>query len=232
MQPRNSEDDDDQLDDVPLHHKRPFGTGLNRKPIAFVPASEGGLNTTDPSTKARSSPNIGGFYLSLVLPRESRNSTPASAESPQVCEVCKLPLAVQTREQGQDGLDSPSAVRHHHESSLAHQVCLSHSHPPSALDRSRMGLNYLESHGWDPDARAGLGAAEQGIQFPIKPKPKEDTLGLGLEVPKNLPKKQEKPQKLDAGRVRKKAQEDRKRAERIQRQFYSNSDVEKYLGTG
>lgn len=231
MQRNDGEDDDDLLDDVPLHHKRPFGTGLNRKPIAFVPAREGGLNTTDHSARTKSSPNVGDLYLSLVLPGEARGSTPGPAEAPQLCEVCKLPLAVGVGEQGRDGPHSPSGVKNHHESSLAHQVCLTHSHPPSALDRSRMGLNYLESYGWDPDARAGLGATQQGIQFPLKPKPKEDTLGLGVEVPKNLPKKQEKPQKLDAGKVRKKAQEDRKRAERIQRQFYSNSDVEKYLGS-
>jgi hypothetical protein len=233
MQRKDDEDDDDdQLDDVPLHHKRPFGTGLNRKPIAFVPAREGTLNTTDQSTNARPSSSIGDLYLSLVLPGETRNATPASEEGSQLCEVCKLPLTVGAGKKGQDGPDGSSDVRNHHESSLAHQVCLAHSHPPSALDRSRMGLSYLESYGWDPDARAGLGAAQQGIQFPLKPKPKEDTLGLGVQVPKNLPGKQEKPQKLDAGKVRKKAQEDKKRAERIQRQFYSNSDVEKYLGSG
>lgn len=95
-----------------------------------------------------------------------------------------------------------------------------------------MGLNYLEAYGWDPDARAGLGAAQQGIQFPLKPKAKEDTLGIGVVVPKDLPKKEKKPQKLDAGRVRKMAQEDKKRTARIQRQFYGNSDLEKYLGPG
>lgn len=224
------EDDEEQVDDVPLHHKRPFGTGLNsRKPIAFVPASDGDLSRTDDSTRARPSQNIGDLYLSLVLPDEAKGSTPTPVK---VCEVCKLPLVVEPVGEGGVDTDGSSRSKNHHESSLAHQVCLTHSHPPSALDRSRMGLNYLESYGWDPDARAGLGSAQQGIQFPLKPKLKEDTLGIGVVVPKDLPKKKEKPQKLDAGRVRKMAQEDKKRSERIQRQFYGNTDVEKYLGTG
>jgi hypothetical protein len=95
-----------------------------------------------------------------------------------------------------------------------------------------MGLNILESYGWDPDARAGLGAAQQGIQFPLKPKPKDDQLGIGVVVPKDVPKRKEKPELLDAGKVRKMAQQDKKRAERLRQQFYGNPDLEKYLGPG
>ncbi|KAK8079762.1 hypothetical protein PG997_007580 [Apiospora hydei] len=60
---------------------------------------------------------------------------------------------------------------------------------------------------------------------------KEDTLGIGVQVPKDLEKwKKEKPQKLDAAKVRKKVAEDKKRREKLQRQFYGNPDIEKYLG--
>ncbi|KAK8106177.1 hypothetical protein PG999_009536 [Apiospora kogelbergensis] len=66
---------------------------------------------------------------------------------------------------------------------------------------------------------------------PDQGKAKEDTLGIGVEVPKDLEKwKKEKPQKLDAAKVRKKVAEDKKRREKLQRQFYGNPDIEKYLG--
>jgi hypothetical protein len=55
-------------------------------------------------------------------------------------------------------------------------------------------------------------------------------LGLGLVFPKDAPKKKEKTQLLDAGRVRKLAQEEKKKTERLRQHFYSNQDLEKYLG--
>lgn len=218
---------DDDVDEIPLHRKRPFGAGLKRKPIAFVPAQDGDLNSTfQPPIP---DPSIADLYLSLVLPKEASQRPPKKEE---VCEVCKLPLASNPEEGHEETPELAVLSRKHHESSLAHQVCLTHSHPPSALDRSRVGLNILESHGWDPDARAGLGAAQQGIQFPLKPTPKDDKIGIGVVVPKDVPKKKEKPQKLDAGKVRKMAQRDKKRAEQLRQQFYGNPDLEKYLGPG
>lgn len=220
-------DGDDEIDDVPLHRMRPFGSGLKRKPIAFVPAQDGDLNSTFQASKPDQS--VADLYLSLVLPQEASERRPKKEE---ICEVCKLPLA-SNPEDGNEGTPEVTVYsKNHHESSLAHQVCLAHSHPPSALDRSRVGLTILESHGWDPDARAGLGAEQQGIQFPLKPKPKDDKVGIGVVVPKDLPKKKEKPQNLDAGKVRKMAQKDKKRAEQLRRQFYGNPDLEKYLGPG
>jgi hypothetical protein len=221
------DDDEDEVDDVPLHHKRPFGSGLNRKPIAFVPAQDGDLNSTFQPPEPDSS--IADLYLSLVLPKEASKQTQTKEE---VCEVCKLPLSTNPEGGQEETPELGVMTRNHHESSLAHQICLSHSHPPSALDRSRVGLNILESHGWDPDARAGLGAEQQGIQFPLKPKPKDDRVGIGVEVPKDLPRKKEKPKKLDAGKVRKMAQRDSKRSEQLRRQFFGNPDLEKYLGPG
>ncbi|KAK3353004.1 hypothetical protein B0T25DRAFT_198815 [Lasiosphaeria hispida] len=238
--------DDDDYDDIPLQYQRPFGSGLHKKAIAFIPASgDGRLNSTNSTISAATAkprPDVADLYLSMVLPTDTkpRTSTGQSAgsrnpttEPPiQVCEVCNLPLAslVPPAMRADEG---PSRTATAHENSFAHQVCLPHSHPPSALDRSRMGLSYLSSHGWDPDARKGLGAAQQGIQYPIKPKGKEDKLGLGLAVPKNLPPKKEKAKTLDAGRVRKLVAKEKRRGERIRQQLFGRGqDLEKYLGPG
>ncbi|KAI1470669.1 uncharacterized protein F4812DRAFT_274361 [Daldinia caldariorum] len=226
--------------DVPLQHKRPFGSGLKRKRVVFIPASSGNLNTTEENTPAEPSKSVADLYLSIVLPKEKETSQSSSAESsggatttPRVCEICQLPL------EEQESLENGSAINKKekansrpHEASIAHQVCLAHSHPPSALDRSRMGLNVLQSQGWDPDSRKGLGVEQQGMQHPIKVKPKNDTLGIGVQVPKNLPAKKEKAKTYDAKKIRKMALEDKKRHEKLRRQLYSNSDVEKYLGSG
>ncbi|KAI0152438.1 hypothetical protein F4776DRAFT_31309 [Hypoxylon sp. NC0597] len=223
--------------DIPLQDKRPFGSGLKRKQVVFVPASSGNLNTTEESTSAKPSEpskSISDLYLSIVLPKETQGGQTTSAEdsetattTPQICEICHLPL-----DENSESSEKAKTGCRPHEASIAHQVCLTHSHPPSALDRSRMGLNVLQSQGWDPHSRKGLGAEQQGIQYPIKVKQKNDTLGIGVKVPKNLPAKKEKPKTYDAKKIRKMALEDKKRHERLRRQFYGNPDVEKYLGTG
>jgi hypothetical protein len=229
--PTTAAEPEEESDDEVIIRQLPFASGLSKKPIAFVPASDGNLVTSRTSVKP--SQNIGDLYLSMVLPKHVPSTEPTEDQgTPETCPVCKLSLNAKP-EAPSGGLEErkrhPDTV---HQTSLAHQLCLAHSHPPSALDRTRMGLTYLESHGWDPDSRAGLGSAQQGISFPIKAKPKQDTHGIGLVVPKETPKKSEKPQQLDAGRVRKMAQVDKKKAERIQRQLYSNTDLEKYLGPG
>lgn len=38
--------------------------------------------------------------------------------------------------------------------------------------------------GWDPDQRKGLGRDGEGIRFPIKPLPKNNTLGIGVKLKK------------------------------------------------
>lgn len=215
--------------DVPLHHLRPFGTGLKRKRVAFVPASST-LETVTTSATPAPSKSIGDLYLSMVMPKGAKTVAEAEAEAggelgldkaePQrLCPVCKLPLS-----------QSPENPKSH-ETSIVHQVCLEHSHPPSSVDRSRMGLAYLQSYGWDPDSREGLGVEGQGIQHPIKVKPKEDTLGIGAVVPSDVKDRRvEKPVTLDAKKIRKKAAEEKKRHEELTRQFYGNPDLEKYLG--
>ncbi|OTB08183.1 hypothetical protein M426DRAFT_317286 [Hypoxylon sp. CI-4A] len=223
---------DSEHDDVPLQNKRPFGSGLKRKRVVFVPASTN-LNTTEKVTSAKPSQSVSDLYLSIVLPKEKETGQsttagdPDATITPQICEICQLPL-----DETSESNEKEKARSRPHEASIAHQVCLSHSHPPSALDRSRMGLNVLQSQGWDPDSRKGLGVEQQGMQYPIKVKQKNDTLGIGVEIPKNLPVKKEKPKTYDAKKIRKMAMEDKKRHERLRRQFYGNPDVEKYLGTG
>ncbi|KAI1142379.1 hypothetical protein F5Y05DRAFT_224609 [Hypoxylon sp. FL0543] len=228
------EDWSDPEYDIPLQDKRPFGSGLKRKRVVFVPASSGNLNSTEENISANPSQSVSDLYLSIVLPKETEAGQTTRAEhsettttTPQICEICWLPL----NENSESGEKQKTGSRPH-EASIAHQVCLTHSHPPSALDRSRMGLNVLQSQGWDPDSRKGLGVEQQGMQYPIKVKQKNDTLGIGVQVPKDLPAKKEKPKTYDAKKIRKMAMEDKKRHERLRRQFYGNSEVEKYLGTG
>ncbi|CAI0654377.1 unnamed protein product [Colletotrichum noveboracense] len=235
-QMQRSDDVDEEYDedyDVPLHHKKPFGAGIPRKPIQFVKASDPTLSTTKPEKTTKSGSSIGDFYLSLVLPKKSEENPVPEAH---VCAVCDLPLeeeAVKQLSKEANGKKDATA-RQKHEASIAHQVCLTHSHPPSALDRTRMGLTYLSSHGWDPDSRKGLGAAGQGRQYPIKTKQKEDKYGLGLEIPKTLAGRIEKkkPQTLDAKQCRKKADEDKKKSEKLRQMFYGSEDMDRYLGAG
>ncbi|KAK4126235.1 hypothetical protein N657DRAFT_568640 [Parathielavia appendiculata] len=222
------DDNDDDYDDIPLQHKRPFGAGLHRKPVAFVSASEGGqLQSVDDASVKKPHHDVADLYLSMVLPDDVKRSnsapptnSPTKDSSPSqsnLCTVCRLPF---------------DADKTTHAQSFAHQVCLPHSQPPSAQDRSRMGLAYLSAYGWDPDARKGLGAKQQGIQFPIKARLKEDKLGIGMEVPKSLPPPKKKEQLLDARKVRKMAAEETKKADRIRRELFGDGRLEKYLGSG
>ncbi len=131
------------------------------------------------------------------------------------CEICRLPIAV-----------DQAAVSH--KASLAHQVCLQHSHPPSALDRQRKGLTYLSSYGWDPDARTGLGAAGEGRLYPIQPKVKQDRRGIGARIEQMEGEKKEA--RLDAGRVRRMEEEGRRKGKIMEQLFYGRNDVNKLLG--
>jgi hypothetical protein len=165
--PTTMADADDEDHFVSLEDQRVFGAGIKRKRINFVPAT----NTTttsppNPTSTNTSSANVADRYLSIVLrnhatsqtPRAQPASLPVQPDLP-VCTICNLPISAT------------------HESTLAHQLCLEHSHPPSDLDRTSHGMRYLTSHGWDPDARVGLGANAQGIRYPIKARPKYDTVG-------------------------------------------------------
>ncbi|KAK4938807.1 hypothetical protein LTR10_020814 [Elasticomyces elasticus] len=226
-----AEEDEDYF--LPVQDQRVFGAGIKRKRIAFVPASIS--ESSIPTTKPQESTNIASRYLSIVLPKESRrveerDEKKAEQVAAKTCAVCKQPLSSSN--------ENIAAIDiHAHESSIAHQVCVQHSYPPSHLDREHVGVRYLEAYGWDPDSRAGLGARQEGIRIPIKPKEKHDTAGLreieeddswGTRT-KIKVKKQDKVIRLDAKKVRVMDMEAKKRAEKLRKSFYG-PDLEKYLG--
>lgn len=224
----------EEVEDVPLHHMKPFGSGLRRNEIKFVPASNEEQTVTAESNEQPSGQNISTFYLNMVL-KNSVADTQTSSETEEandveVCDICKMPFTSATPANGKVS----AAKSSHHEASIVHQVCLTHSHPPSALDRNRKGLSILEAAGWDPDSRTGLGLSGQGVRYPINAKPKEDRLGVGVVVPKDfhVKKQKEKPKMLDAKKVRKLAAEDRKRTDKLQQQLFGKVDLERYLGKG
>lgn len=233
-----SEDEfEDPDDDIPLQQRKPFGSDLRRNEIKFVPASTEEPNVTKRAGGRPEGQSVSDYYLSITLKKpdaaaSQQKTTKVEERAVELCEVCQLPLTGAPKEAeittGGDGTTNGG----HHEASIAHQVCLSHSHPPSALDRTRVGLSVLESQGWDPDSRSGLGFAGQGVQHPIKVKPRVGNLGVGVVVPKDfgVNKEKEKPKLLDAKKVRKMAAEDRKRADKLQRQIFGRVDLERYLG--
>lgn len=218
---RRLREEDDENDDTPLHHRKPFGTGLKRKRVEFVRASEPSNETAAARGESAGS-RISDIYASIVL-----SSTPAamvarSDPTPACCKVCAVPITT-----------SVAA----HEASLAHQVKLPHAHPPSALDRSRMGLRALESQGWDPDARRGLGREGGGVRYPLKTVAKDDTLGVGASMPpaptaaataRDAPS-EPPPRTLTNKEIKEARARQRRKAERLQAEIYGRLDVEGYL---
>lgn len=230
---RTEEDYQEDYDDVPLHRKQPFGAGLKRKKVEFVRAQESDVTAAVAAEQKASAAAVGDFYASIVLgAKKKAENDPASEDKQEeekpgpekICDVCALPIVSSVAE---------------HNASLAHQVSIQHSHPPSHLDRSRMGLRTLNSQGWDPDARVGLGREGEGLRFPIKVVAKDDTLGIGAVVPaaaeaaagrreeERREKKSLSAREMKAVRLREK-----EKAERLQQEIYGRVDVEKYLRGG
>ena len=221
---------------VPFEDQRVFGAGIKRKRVQFVSATE--IDTIVPNPSRPPTTNAGDRYLSIVLrnqkkqqvelDQENANTAEVSLENASsqtvFCEICKLPISPIS--------GSSLVASRPHEASLVHQFCLEHSHPPSHLDRQSHGLKYLSSYGWDPDSRLGLGAKGEGTRAPLKGKVKNDTVGLGVKVGGEKGQVVENPivRRLDAKGVKRKDDEDRKRRERLQKMFYGNADVAKYLG--
>lgn len=229
---------------MPLRDQRYFGAGIKRKRIHFVPsttASAPSSSLTSPSETPKLSASA--RYLAVVFnkshsePPTSEHARPDEARAVEtastgLCEVCRTPISTS---------DPASAS---HSASLVHQICLPHSHPPSHLDRNRVGISILQSHGWDPDARRGLGSAGEGILHPVKAHEKRDTVGLGHGneddeeeaatrlKPKKKPVRKEEVKKLDAGAIRKMDLEQKRKDKRLREMFYANDEVEKYLGGG
>ena len=219
---------------VPLVDQKVFGAGVKGKKIAFVPASPAQVSAPEDGSTRRS---LADRYLSIVFPKDVSSSETTPKRTPEVdervnsesalCAVCKQPISA----------SEDKVAINAHESSIAHQVCLTHSHPPSHLDRDHVGLRYLKGYGWDPDSRVGLGARQDGVRIPIKATEKHDTTGL-REVEdeedmklknRSVKTKQEPVRLLDAGKVRKQEQAAKKRAERLRATFYGE-DLSQYLG--
>lgn len=231
------QEDEDEY--IPLQNQSVVGAGLKRKRIQFVPAA----TTTVSPQPLPPAKNAAQRYLSIVQGNaatqtekqadgeDTKGSTTGAAAScteelqDDRCEICNLPITSIT--------DISTGEPKPHEASLVHQVCLTHSHPPSHLDRTRTGLKYLSSYGWDPDSRLGLGAKGEGVRVPLKAKVKNDTVGLGVEraIRKGQAVSEKKVERLDAKGVRRKEVEAKKRGERLQQMFYGKDDVDKYLGT-
>jgi hypothetical protein len=247
----NNDDSDEYT--IPLEDQRVFGAGLKRKRVRFVPSSS---RTPAPPSSSTDSASIAERYLSLVIPSDSLQSqSQPHLESQstvveddhginrergetEICDICNLPLKATTADSiGADG----NKHEHIHEATLPHQLSLPHSHPPSSIQRSRLGLKILSTYGYDPDARRGLGPLGEGRRDPIKVKEKDDKLGLGVVVPGDVSKgrgmvkgrelggREKGIKKLDAGEVRRRAVHERKRGEVLRQAFYGNEDVERYL---
>jgi hypothetical protein len=239
-------DDDDDEYEIPLRDQRYFGAGLKRKRVRFVPSTEQTQqigSASLPTTPSASS--AADRYLAIVLGTAERASSAPAAEHvtvepSQAKEADKL--GKDTYSEAIKPLDDAGALycdlchrniaanvsRAAHEGSIAHQISLQHSYPPSHVDRERKGLAVLQDHGWDPDSRLGLGAKGEGILQPIKAVDNPHKAGVGARfAPARVT---EKPVKLDAGKVRRLEQEGKKKAERLRNSFYMSDDVQKYLG--
>ncbi|KAL4955111.1 hypothetical protein BDW69DRAFT_127265 [Aspergillus filifer] len=195
-----------------------------------TPAPTAESETTTPATfMSTATPNPPAVADSSITVTDRSHSAPpqpttnTNTSTTTTCEVCNLPLA-----------STPNEDDKSHESSLAHQVCLTHSHPPSHLDRKSHGLRYLESYGWNPDSRLGLGAeGREGIRVPVKGKLKADTVGLGAVVPTSssaTKKRKEKVQKLNAKQVRKGHFDARRKGDKLRELFYQDDEVLRHLG--
>ena len=230
-------DDKDEEYFLPLEDQRVFGAGIKRKRVAFVPSSA--LEPVSITTTEASSTRSQDIYLSIIQKKrngdvqdaESKNlSAAASAEANQpLCPICHLPLSAPNP--GTSTAITSNAVKVSHESSIAHQVCLTHSYPPSHLDREHVGLRYLSSYGWDPDSRQGLGAKGEGIRAPVKGKIKNDTSGLGVEpISGGTTQRPKQPVvRLNAKQVREQ-EAAAKKTEAILRDVFYGKDLEQYLG--
>ncbi|KAK0311369.1 hypothetical protein LTR91_006146 [Friedmanniomyces endolithicus] len=204
--------------EVPLRDQRFFGAGIKRKRIQFVASTNESATTQSLPTTPRDSASK--RYLDIVLKTtdetERLSSGRATCPEQKACEICHRPLL---REDG----TVP------HETSIAHQICLQHSHPPSHVDRTRKGLAVLEGHGWSPDSRLGLGAEGEGRLHPVKAVRNPARVGIGAKLEKGL-KVVKKPTKLDAGKVKLLQLDGKKKAEQLRNSFYRSEEVEKYLG--
>jgi hypothetical protein len=211
---------DDELETytVPLKEPTYYGAGVKKRGIKFVLASTPSTGLPSDSSKPT---NVGDRYLEIVFGKKPNSDKyEIATTSTTTCDICRLPV------------NTANAVAH--ETSLAHQVCLEHIHPPSAIDRTRKGATYLQEMGWDLDSRKGLGASGDGMLYPIQPKDKPDKSGIGISSRSTTPKSAlPKVQKLlNPKELRKLEAEKKKKDQRLHDMFYTDGRVERYLGPG
>lgn len=236
--------EDDEYE-IPLRDQRYFGAGIKRKRVQFVPSSSSSISTAaqNPSLPSNPTSSAASRYLDVVLKGQKVTEVPANRISASSDHETHGDASISAHHVGED-LGTTDAVCEicnraitsdevaaSHDSSITHQICLQHSHPPSHVDRRRKGLQLLSSQGWDPDSRLGLGAAGEGILHPIKAVENPEKAGLGLKS-EDLARKavKGKPVKLDAGKIKALESERRRKGEKLREQFYRSEDVEKYLG--
>jgi hypothetical protein len=208
--------DDADVSTIPFVQHPAYGRGLWKNPIQFVSAAPDA-----PITKSGNGNSMAEKYLAIMFPNGQPQPKP---EAYPACGICGEPVKEQDQRM--------------HFLSPAHQAALPRAPIPSAIDRTRMGLKYMSKHGYDVDARVGLGASGQGMLFPLVPKEKRDKLGLGIDKKEHEKKRalggasaaDVKEGRLDAGKIRKLAKVERKKHDKLQKMFYGNDEVEKYLG--
>ena len=241
-------DDDDDEYEIPLRDQRYFGAGLKRKRVRFVPSTEQTQPIGSASLPTTPRASAADRYLAIVLGQSNTAERASSAPAAQQV-IVEPSKAKELHTSNEDAnleeikpLDdavvhycdlchrniSANITRAAHESSIAHQISLQHSYPPSHVDRERKGLAVLQGHGWDPDSRLGLGAKGEGRLQPVKAVDNPYKAGVGARLAPATVK--EKPVTLDAGKVRRLEQEGKKKAERLRNSFYMSDDVQKYLG--
>jgi hypothetical protein len=209
--------DDADVSTIPFVQHTAYGRGLWKNPIQFVSAAPDA-----PITATTGNGNtLAEKYLAIMFPNGQPQPKP---EAYPACGICGEPVKEQDQRM--------------HFLSPAHQAALPRAPIPSAIDRTRMGLKYMSKHGFDVDARVGLGASGQGMLFPLVPKEKRDKFGLGIDKKEHEKKRalggasaaDVKEGRLDAGKIRKLAKVERRKHDKLQKMFYGNDEVEKYLG--
>ena len=223
-----SEADEDDLGHLVEidHHTPGFYTGPRprREPIVFVKGA--GIDGTIAPVPSPTRRSVAESYRNLVL-----SNSPNVTAGSDTTTVSNL-QANQALDIERSASAPPTITRSLQSASIASQLNFQYVKPPSNLDRSRKGFRYLEAQGWDPDKRAGLGVNEEGIAFPIKAVEKKDKAGVGVPQRTSSARNAEPPkvQKMNAKQARRFAQEEKRKHERLQRLFYQDDRIEKYLG--
>jgi hypothetical protein len=205
--------DDHQDDEIQLPPARNhFDFALRKNAVKFLPAS-----IPQAETPQQKNPGsiLTDFYLSRGLISSDKPCEDSDVPDAILCEYCKI-------------LVDPLKLAEH-QSSFQHELNRPHIYPPSAIDRTRKGVAFLQSKGWDPDSRKGLGASGEGILYPIKTKENTAKQGLGApERPVTLekqPKADSKVEKkLNPRQKRRQEEQEKKRRDRQLHDLFYGKD--------